>query len=57
MDRAGKQATPLTPDEMSTIFELASSGRGQEEAQQRLAVRNRTTINRAYNVAVEFELR
>ena len=57
MDRAGTRATPLTPDEMSTIFELASSGRGREEAQQRLAVRNRTTINRAYNVALEFELR
>lgn len=57
MDRAGKQATPLTPDETRTIFELASSGRGQEETQQRLAVRNRTTIKRAYNVAVEFELR
>ena len=57
MDRAGKQANPLTPDEMRTIFELASSGRGRGEALQRLAVRNRTTINRAYNVAVEFELR
>ena len=56
MDRAGRQSTPLTPDEMSTIFELARNGRGQEEARQRLA-RNRTTVNRAYNVAVEFELR
>ena len=56
MDRAGERSTSLTPDEMSTIFELASVGRGQEEAFQRLE-RDRTTINRAYNVVLEFELR
>ena len=57
MRRAVKKGTPLTPDELREIFELASRGRGQEEAQQRLPSRNRTTISRTYNVAVEFELR
>jgi hypothetical protein len=57
MDRAGKKVTSLTPDEIKIIFELANSGGGQEEAQRRLAERNKTTVNRAYNVAVQFELR
>jgi hypothetical protein len=57
MDRAGRKSTPPTPDEIKIIFELASSGGGQEETQRRLAGRDRTTVNRTYNVAVELELR
>lgn len=54
MDRAGEKAQPLTGDELKVIFELVSLGSGQSETQKHLPGRNRTTVNRAYNVASEF---
>ncbi len=56
MDRVENQAGPLTTDELRLILEVVNAGGKPGDVLERLpSRRNRTTINRAYNVVVEFE--
>lgn len=57
VDRAGQISKQLTEDESKSIFEFVSEGGSHEAARARLPSRNRTTVNRAYNVAAEFRRR
>ena len=57
MDRAGKKVTPLTDDEMRKIFEIVNAGDNRKLARDSLEDRDRTTVNRTYNVAMQFERR
>ena len=57
MDRAGAKASPLSPDEEVTIFELVRRGGSREEARRRMASRDHSTVNRWYNVVQELALR
>jgi hypothetical protein len=57
MGQSWEKPGELTLDELKVIFEVIKNGRGQEEARKRLSARNRTTVNRACNVAAEFERR
>lgn len=57
MDRAGYKALPLSNDELRAIFEAVGAVGGRHTTQLRLPDRDRTTVSRAYNVALEFERR
>lgn len=57
MDRAGRKAPPLTPDELKAIFGVVRSGRGRAAVRALLSERSRITVDRAYNVLSEFERR
>ena len=55
--RAGQSIQQLTNDELKLIFEVVKEGDSQGAARALLPGRNRHTVVRAYNVAVEFSRR
>ncbi|MDA0263707.1 MAG: hypothetical protein O3A93_00815 [Chloroflexi bacterium] len=57
MDRAGKLAKQLSGVELEVIFRSVKRGDPQNLARQELEGRNRTTVNRAFNVVSEFQRR
>ena len=57
MDRAGTPARRLTQKEIWQIFDAVWSGRSGQELRTQMSDRHRTTIYRAFNVAVQFEPR
>jgi len=57
MDRAGKQARPLSGDELNLVFVAVARNDDRNKVRQQLLGRHRTTVNRAYNAAAEFERR
>jgi hypothetical protein len=52
-----RKATPLSLDELHKVFEVVNDGKDQDEARRRLANRDRITVNKAFNVIKEFNLR
>ena len=57
MDRAGQNIRELSDDEVREVFRLIVGGGAAIAARGRLSNRDPNTINRAYNVASEFQRR
>lgn len=57
IDRAGQLSRSLSADELRVVFDVVVGQGTRGDARTRLESRDATTVNRAYNVITQFQLR